>query len=122
MVQEAKPVIEHSIHFVFVPVSNMDRAVKFYSIILGLPLKPEPYGSLYNLDINSPNIVLDSNLEEDFVPCKHPLFSFKADNLEDARLVVTRAGGKVRDIVSFGDTSFFVFDDFDGNRIMIVNK
>lgn len=122
MVQETKSIIEKNIHFVFVPVRNMIRAAKFYSDILGLDLKPEPYGSLYNLDINSPNIVLDSNLEEGFEPCKHPLFSFKAKNLDDASAMVINAGGNVRDIVSFGDTSFFVFDDLDGNRIMVVDN
>jgi predicted enzyme related to lactoylglutathione lyase len=122
MVQETKSIIENSIHFVFVPVRDMERAVNFYSDILGLVIKPSPYGSLYNLDINSPNIVLDSNLEEGFEPCKHPLFSFKANNLKDAQAVVKNAGGKTRDIISFGETSFFVFDDLDGNRIMIVNN
>lgn len=39
MVQETKPVIENAIHFVFVPVRNMERAAKFYSEILGLALK-----------------------------------------------------------------------------------
>ncbi|SDE49375.1 hypothetical protein SAMN02799630_05562 [Paenibacillus sp. UNCCL117] len=122
MSQETKSILEKNIQFVFVPVKNMGRAVKFYSDILGLDLKPEPYGSLYNMDMNSPNIVLDSNLEEGFEPCKHPLFSFKANNLDDARALVIHAGGHARDIVSFGDISFFVFDDLDGNRIMVVDN
>jgi catechol 2,3-dioxygenase-like lactoylglutathione lyase family enzyme len=122
MVQETKSVIKDGIHFVFIPVRNMERAVKFYSDILGLIVKPGPYGTLYNLDMKSPNIVLDSNLEEGFEPCKHPLFSFKTENLDEARALIMNAGGKAGDIVSFGDTDFFVFYDLDGNRIMIVNK
>lgn len=122
MVQKAEAIIGNSIHFVFVPVKDMERAVTFYSSILGLPLKPGPYGSLYNLDMQSPNIVLDSNLEEGFEPCKHPIFSLTASNLEDARAVVMNAGGKARNIVSFDDVSFFVFSDPDGNRIMIVDQ
>jgi len=72
MVQEIKSTIEKNIHFVFVPVRNMASAVKFYSAILGLDLKPEPYGSLYNLDIHSPNIVLDSNLARHDHTCRRP--------------------------------------------------
>ncbi|UVI29424.1 VOC family protein [Paenibacillus spongiae] len=119
MTQETKAVSDNRIHFVFVPVKDMERAVKFYSAILGLTIKPGPYGSLYNLDIASPNIVLDSNLEEGFEPCKHPLFSFKVSRLEEARTAIQHAGGNVKDVV---DNSFFVFEDLDGNRLMIVNN
>jgi predicted enzyme related to lactoylglutathione lyase len=113
---------ENSIDIVFVPVRDMQRSVIFYSDILGLTVRPGPYGTLYNLDLKAPNIVLDSNLEEGFEPCKHPLFAFKANNLEDARAIVNNAGGKAGDIVTFGDISFFVFDDIDGNRITIVDN
>ncbi|PWV94452.1 putative enzyme related to lactoylglutathione lyase [Paenibacillus cellulosilyticus] len=121
MTNEIK-VINNQIHFVFVPVKNMENAVKFYSSILGLTIKPGPYENIYNLDIPSPNIVLDSNLEEGFVPAKHPLFTFVANDLNRAQQLITEAGGFVRDIVSFDDLSFFVFDDLDGNRITIVNR
>ncbi|MFD0675244.1 VOC family protein [Cohnella sp. GCM10027633] len=122
MTNEIKAVIENRIHFVFVPVRNMERAVNFYSRILGLTIKPGPYGTIYNLDIQSPNIVLDSNLEEGFLPAKHPLFSFISNDLKHAQQLITNEGGVVRDFVSFDDISFFVFDDLDGNRITIVNK
>jgi len=122
MNQEIKSVIENHIHFVFVPVRNMERAIEFYSTIFGLTIKPGSYGSLYNLDIQAPNIVLDSNLEEGFSPAKHPLFSIISTDLKRAQQWITNAGGNVRDIVTFDDISFFVFDDLDGNRIMIVNK
>lgn len=72
--------------------------------------------------MQSPNIVLDSNLEEGFEPCKHPLFSFKSKNLKEARAAVISAGGMARDIVSFGEIDFFVFDDLEGNRIIVVNN
>ncbi|WP_274362249.1 VOC family protein [Paenibacillus thermotolerans] len=114
--------IQNGIHFVFIPVSDMERAVRFYSDIFGLPAKPGPYGSLYNVDIQSPNIVLDSNPEEGWEPLKHPLFALKASDLEKAKAAVAEAGGKARDIVHFSDVSFFVFEDLDGNRIMIVDN
>lgn len=50
------------------------------------------------------------------------LFSFVSNDLEHAQQLITNAGGTIRDIVSFGDISFFVFDDLDGNRITTVNK
>lgn len=114
--------INNRIHFVFVPVRNMGRAVEFYSSIFGLEVNPGPYGSLYNLEMMAPNIVLDSNIEASFEPSKHPLFSLKAIHLESAHLKILQAGGSPKEIVSFGETSFFVFEDPDGNKIMVVNN
>jgi predicted enzyme related to lactoylglutathione lyase len=116
--------IHNQVHFVFLPVRDMGRAVRFYSKLLGLPIHPVE-GTLYNLETNGDaGIVLDSNVGDGFAPSSHPMFALHAPDIQAAYEFVQDMGAVLvtHGIVSFGDISFFVFMDADGNRITVVNK
>lgn len=114
-------IIKKSVHFVFIPVRDMEKAVEFYSKLLDLPTHPKPYGTLYNLPMKSPNIVLDSN-QKDFTASSHPLFSFFAPDIVAAQTFIKKLDVEVGELNYFSDVSFFEFKDHHGNIITVVSN
>ncbi|MEF3306044.1 VOC family protein [Paenibacillus sp. GYB003] len=118
--------IENRIDTVFVHVTNLETAVRWYAELLGVDVGEGPFaGPIYTFGMGPgrPGLTLDDHcLEPDyaFVPSNQPLFNLSAADIDAAYEHVRRLGAEiVTDIQTYPDLSDFTFKDPDGNIIMV---
>jgi|SRR5271168_4347768 len=108
-----------------IPVANLDRAIKFYSAVIGKPVSKQSFpGMTFGMLPHSENGVGGCLVEmEDRKPSKDgPLLYLNAEGrLDDAITAVTANGGKItkpkHPIGPYGFRA--VFEDTEGNRIAL---
>ncbi|MGP4060338.1 VOC family protein [Halobacillus litoralis] len=115
--------ILNELNTTFVPVSDLKRAVKWYSKLLGKEYDLEKVTPpIYNLPMNQhTGVLLDSGLEY-VIPSPNPLFNFHAEDIDEAYRYVHDLGYEiVRDMEKYDDIAFFNIKDPDGNIVMVCN-
>jgi catechol 2,3-dioxygenase-like lactoylglutathione lyase family enzyme len=113
--------IPNRIGQVFIPVRDMDRAIAWYTRLLGLPAQtPTHAGTIYDLPaVGDVGLALDAN-QPDFTADGPPRFFWWADDLEAVRAhLETLQVDVVGDVQDIGSVSFVQFRDPDGNRLMV---
>jgi predicted transcriptional regulator YdeE/predicted enzyme related to lactoylglutathione lyase len=111
---------------VFVPVSDMPRAVKWYSQVLGIPIKPgfdldRNENTIYDFQIGGVDLLLD-NIGA--VPVENPnvLFYIK---IPEIQLTLSALKQQGVDIVSIEDSTHsksIIVRDPDGNKITFLEE
>jgi predicted enzyme related to lactoylglutathione lyase len=106
---------------VFVPVSNLDRSIAWYSRLLDLPIGAVSHeGQIYDLPVGgSASIILDAHGADPIVPSPKPLLMFSASNLEDALARARSLAGDVTSPEDIGSVLVFYLSDPDGHRICV---
>jgi predicted enzyme related to lactoylglutathione lyase len=112
--------IQTRIGSVFVPVTDLARATRFYSMLLGLPIDPSiRHEHLYWFQLpNGTDIVLDSKINRGEGGA-HPLFYLGASDIDGARAHLAEQGAELDGEMQRGEISAFRFKDPDGNLLMI---
>ncbi len=114
--------ITNRIGAVFLHVSDMDRAVKWYSELLGLPEQPTSHeGTIYSVPVDGgSDLLLDSNMKDRTSHHNKTQFFFETNNLNESYEYVKGKGIEiVTEIEVHDQISFFTFRDPDGNVLMI---
>jgi uncharacterized protein len=118
--------IENRVDTVFVHVTNLESAIRWYSDLLGLEVREgELNGPIYTLDMGPgrPGITLDNHcLDSDYklTTSNQPLFTLSASDIHAAFKHAKKLGaGITSEIQTFPDLSEFTFTDPDGNMIMV---
>ena len=120
------PVI-NQMNGVFIHVTNLKDAAKWYCDLLGLQVDLKKIVSpVFNVPIvGTTSLTLDDHtFDPNF---KHsvssaPIFNFYAPNIDEAYKYVTDKGIIIeREIERVGDTAWFNIKDPDGNVVMICN-
>lgn len=119
--------IKNQIKGVFVHVSNLKEAVKWYCELLGLEVDLEIVTSpIFNIPVEgSTSLTLDDHtfdphFKHQASPC--PIFNFYAPNIDEAYQYIIEKGYKVvREIEWHYDMAWFNVQDPDGNVVMICN-
>jgi catechol 2,3-dioxygenase-like lactoylglutathione lyase family enzyme len=107
--------ILHQIAGVFLPVSDVVKAREWYSRILGLENGGEIlFGHLCCLPMEGTPLMLDTMPKW---PGDGPAFIFKTDDIYAAHHFMQEIGVKL--VTGIEDGRWFVFQDPDGNRIMV---
>ncbi len=115
----------HTICWTDVPVNNLDRAIQFYSAVLGAPVTKQSmpgmeFGLLPHADENVSGCLVKT---EDNQPSEHgPLVYLSVEGrLDDAIRAVQKGGGKVlKEKHPIGPYGFrAVVRDTEGNRIAL---
>jgi predicted enzyme related to lactoylglutathione lyase len=115
--------IENRVGAVFVPVSDMDRAIRWFSELLGLPVRETSHGGkIYDVEtVGDVGIILDGHRE--VVNSSQPLFFLMSRDSHAARrhLQVMGAPG-LGDVQDIGSMWTLPFCDPDGNRLMVCQR
>jgi predicted enzyme related to lactoylglutathione lyase len=119
--------IKNQMNGVFVHVTNLKEAVKWYTDLLGLEIDlAEVHSPVYNIPVSgTTSLTLD---DHSFDPqfkqsiSNSPIFNFFAPDIEEAyQYIKERNIEIVREIEWVGDTAWFNVKDPDGNVVMICN-
>ena len=119
--------IKNQMNGVFVHVTNLKEAVKWYTDLLGQEIDlEEVHSPVYNIPVSgTTSLTLD---DHSFDPqfkqsiSNNPIFNFFAPDIEEAyQYIKERNIEIVREIEWVGDTAWFNVKDPDGNVVMICN-
>lgn len=115
--------IENRIGNVFVPVSDMNRAIAWYSDLFGLPQGETSHqGTIYDVPMSGETgLILDAN-----VPVRtssQPLCFFWTEDLWAAESFLRQRNIEISSrITNIGSLSFLVLRDPDGNLLMVCQR
>jgi catechol 2,3-dioxygenase-like lactoylglutathione lyase family enzyme len=116
-VRNMNPIL-NQIGTIFIPVSNIEKARKWYCDLLGLAADGEIlYCHLYIVPMNGIGIVLDSKIYSEENIFKTPVFHFNSNKIEDAYEYIK--GRKVELTTEIMHNHWFNFKDPDGNHLMV---
>ena len=107
---------------VFIHVTDMKRAIAWYSDLLGLPVRSSSHeGTIYDLEMDGgTGVILDSNHKGERSVNQKTQFFFETCDLQASYEWVTGKGIEiVTGIEVHENISFFTFRDPDGNVLMI---
>src|SRR5260221_7019472 len=115
--------LENKIGAVFIPVSDMPRAIAWYSRLFGLPPAATTHeGKIYTVPMaGETGLILDGH--KPVVNSSQPLCFFWTSDIRAAEAFLTENGiervGAVQDI---GSVSTLTFQDRDGNWLMACQR
>jgi catechol 2,3-dioxygenase-like lactoylglutathione lyase family enzyme len=116
--------IENRIGQVFVPVTDMARAVAWYSRLLGLPTGSPSHGEgIYNVPmVGETGLALDATKRK-VTNSSQPLFFFWTRDIQAAHDFLRELGvAIVAGPENIGSVTFLVFRDPDRNPLMICQR
>jgi predicted enzyme related to lactoylglutathione lyase len=109
---------------VFVPVSDMDRAIEWYSRLLDLPIqKTSHHGTIYDLPMQGDvGLILDST-KPSVSNSSQPLFFFWTDDIQQSyQFLKENQVEIVREVENIGSVSTLTFKDPDSNLLMVCQR
>lgn len=110
--------ILNQIGTVFIPVRDIEKAMKWYRDILSLPEDQEIlFGHLHILPMNGTGIVLDSKIYAAENTFKTPAFHFNTTNIHEAYAYMLSKNVKITSTIEH--EKWFNFEDPDGNMLMV---
>jgi len=112
--------LEKRVGSIFIHVSDMKRAVEWYSRVFDLSFN-EDYmegrlSTIYTLHFEGTEILLDSN--NGATPCPQPLMFFKTDDIQKTHQFLKKNGIVIHNEVL--ENNIIIFEDPDGNRLMAI--
>jgi catechol 2,3-dioxygenase-like lactoylglutathione lyase family enzyme len=112
------------VDFISVATRNFEAAVDFYGTVLGLPCSAR-YGRVDGAEFETGNLtlqVLDSEaIGLEYRPNNHPI-ALHVENVEAARAELESRGVVFRDTIDSGVCHMAVFQDPDGNALMLHHR
>ncbi|SFL74659.1 Catechol 2,3-dioxygenase [Paenibacillus sp. 1_12] len=114
--------ITNRIGAVFIHVTDMPKAIQWYSELLGLPIHSDSHeGTIYSLQMEGgSDLLLDSNRREHTSYMTKTQLFFETKSLSESYQFVKEKGIEiVTEIEVHENISFFTFKDPDGNILMI---
>lgn len=112
--------LEKRIGSIFIHVSDMKRAVEWYSRMFDLPFNDDylegRLSSVYTLQLEGTEILLDSNHGSS--PGPQPMMFFKTDDIRKTLQFFEDNGIVIHNEVL--ENNIVIFEDPDGNRLMAI--
>jgi predicted enzyme related to lactoylglutathione lyase len=115
--------IRNQIGMVFIPVSDMERAIGWYSQLFGLPVAATSHeGKIYDLRMAGDTaLLLDGH--KAVVNSSQPLAAFWTDDIHAAYAFLKRSGVELVSAPDdIGSVTTLVFKDPDGNLLMVCQR
>lgn len=112
--------LEKRIGSIFIPVSDMKRAVEWYSRVFDLPYNVDymegRLSTVYTLHFEGTEVLLDSN--GGATPRPQPMMFFKTDDIRQTLQFFKQTGIVIHKEVL--ENNIVIFEDPDGNRLMAI--
>jgi predicted enzyme related to lactoylglutathione lyase len=112
--------LEKRVGSIFIHVSEMKRAVEWYSRVFDLPYNNDyierRLSTIYSLPFDGAEILLDSN--HGASPAPQPLMFFKTDDIRHTLRFLKESGITIHKEVL--ENNIVIFEDPDGNRLMAI--
>jgi predicted enzyme related to lactoylglutathione lyase len=114
--------IENRIGAVFVPVSDMPRAVEWYSRLLGTPTGESTHGGrIFDVPMQGTGLILDAH--RPVANSSQPLFFLWTQDIDATRRFLLANGVEViGGVEHVGSVSTLRFKDLDGNLLMVCQR
>jgi catechol 2,3-dioxygenase-like lactoylglutathione lyase family enzyme len=115
--------IENRIGCIFIPVSDIPRAIDWYSRLLGLPIDKTTHGGLiYNVPISGDlGLILDGH--KPVTNSSQPLFFFWTADIRQAYTFLLENHIPLeRAIEDIGSVTTLTFKDLDNNLLMVCQR
>ena len=115
--------IENKIGCVFIPVSDMERAIEWYSRILGTPARTTSHeGRIYDVPMTGDTgLILDGH--KAVTNSSQPICFFWTGDIRRARDFLRNEGVSFEhDVEDIGSVSTLSFRDPDGNLLMVCQR
>jgi predicted enzyme related to lactoylglutathione lyase len=114
--------LKNKIKAVFINVTDMERAVKWYSKLFGLPVK-DSGNSIYTVPTEGgADFLLDNHRHLQGDDYK-TLLMFDTNNVDEAYCYLKKESVEIfTEIERHGNVSFFTFKDPDGNVLMVCQE
>jgi catechol 2,3-dioxygenase-like lactoylglutathione lyase family enzyme len=115
--------IENRIGCIFIPVSDMSRAIHWYSRLLGLPVDKTTHGGLiYNVPTSGDvGLILDGH--KPVTNSSQPLFFFWTANIQQAYSFLLENNIRLESAIQdVGSVTTLTFKDPDNNLLMICQR
>ena len=112
--------LEKRVGSIFIHVSDMKRAVEWYSRVFDLPYNDDymegRLSTIYNLPFEGTEILLDSN--HGAAPAPQPLMFFKTDDIRHTLQFLKESGITIHEEML--ENNIVIIEDPDGNRLMAI--
>lgn len=112
--------LEKRVGSIFIHVSDMKRAVEWYSRVFDLPYSDDytegRLSTIYNLPFEGTEILLDSN--HGAAPAPQPLMFFKTDDIRHTLQFLKESGITIHEEML--ENNIVIIEDPDGNRLMAI--
>jgi len=112
--------LEKRVGSIFIHVSDMKRAVEWYSRVFDLPYNDDylegHLSTVYSLHLEGTEILLDSN--HGASPGPQPTMFFKTNDIRKTLQFFKENGIKIHNEVL--ENNIVIFEDPDGNRLMAI--
>ena len=115
-----KSPIENRFGSVFIPVSDITRAIGWYCHLLGLPIQDiSQAGKVYSIPMQGEvGLILDGHKE--VTNSSQPLFFWWTEDIQETRqFLVENEIRIVQDVEDIGSVKTITFKDPDGNLLMV---
>lgn len=116
-------VVQSEVTGVFLHVTDLGRALAWWSALLGVPVAPTTHEGLI-ADLRGPSgppLILDGHRHARGLPRAEvgPLFMLATDDAEAARHRVLALGGEAGEVEDIGSLLVVHVRDLDGNRVVL---
>ena len=123
LVKSTQNPIQTKVASVFVHVNDMEKAVEWYSRLLGVPSRSGPYEKMYTIELENLYLLLDNHRSGSFTPAEHALFTLATNDIDKTYEFLQSIEVQViGEIERFSDISFVTIKDLDGNKFIIVQE
>ena len=115
--------IENKIGSVFIPVSDMQRAIEWYTRLFGLAANTTSHeGRIYDLPMTGDaSLILDGH--KPVANSSQPLCFFWTSDIQRAWVFLREQGVElVQEVENIGSVSTLTFKDLDGNLLMVCQR
>ncbi|WP_449621861.1 VOC family protein [Robertmurraya sp. Marseille-Q9965] len=119
-----KSPIKNKINLVFIPVSDIQKAKEWYTMILGLEDGEDFFEHLFVAKMDGTGMILDTmpmwrNENGDMPRLNVPTIQFGTDDILASYHFMKEHGVEL--VTEILNEQFFVFKDLDGNLLMVCN-